>query len=67
MCLTIPHKIIKIKNNKAFLENGKSANLKLMPAKVGDYAFVKNGFVINTLDKVEAETTLSLINNAIKK
>lgn len=59
MCLAIPGRIIKIKNEEAVIDYGgvtRKAALRLCPeAKIGDAALVHAGFVIQLLDEEAAK------------
>ena len=61
MCLAIPAKIIKIKNNTALIESlgvKKEVEITLVPdAKKGDYVIVHAGFAIQIVEKEEALAT----------
>ena len=61
MCLAIPAKIIKITENKAFIESlgvKKEVEISLIPdAKIGDYVIVHAGFAIQKVEKEEALAT----------
>jgi hydrogenase expression/formation protein HypC len=71
MCLAIPGKIIEIKDRNAQIDYGgvtKSANLRLFEnAKVGDYALVHAGFVIQILEKNDGEELDALIDEVMGK
>jgi hydrogenase expression/formation protein HypC len=66
MCLSIPVKIISIKNNKAVVDfNGekKEVGLDLIKdIKVGDYAIISNGFLIKKVSAEEAERIFEILN-----
>lgn len=66
MCLAVPAKIIKVKDNKAEAEFGnliKAIDVSFLDnAKVGDYVIVHAGFAIQKIDKEEAKKTLDLLN-----
>ncbi|MFH1392579.1 MAG: HypC/HybG/HupF family hydrogenase formation chaperone [bacterium] len=59
MCLALPGKIIKIKNNKAIVDFGEhqhEAKLDLIKnLKLGDYVYMHGGFVLDKISKKEAE------------
>jgi hydrogenase expression/formation protein HypC len=61
MCLAIPAKIIKIKDNTAVIESlgvKKEVEVSLIPdAKKGDYVIVHAGFAIQIVEKEEALAT----------
>lgn len=71
MCLSIPHKIIKINGQKATVECGKNEHeldTRLVKnLKVGDYIMNENEFAIYKVSKKDALETLELINNAQKE
>lgn len=66
MCLSIPHKIIKISGQKATVQCGvkkHQLDIRLVPkVKVGDYVLNENRFAIYRVSKKEAVKTLELIN-----
>lgn len=68
MCLSIPHKIIKINKTKATVQCGKKSHtldVRLVPeVKVGDYVLNENQFAIYKVPKKEAVETLKLFINA---
>lgn len=69
MCLAVPGKIIKIKNNnEADIDFGgvlRSVQLDFLPnSKVGDYVIVHAGFAIQKLDKKDAKETIQLLKEA---
>jgi len=68
MCISIPHKIIKINKQKATVECGKSSHqldIRLVKClKVGDYVMNENDFAIYKVPKKEAQETLKLINSS---
>ena len=66
MCLSIPRKIIKIKNGKAVVSyNKEKRNVKtaIKNIKEGDYVIVNNGIIVGKLKKQEAEQFLKIIKN----
>lgn len=68
MCLSIPHKIIKINKTKAIVQCGKKSHtldVRLVPGvKIGDYVLNENEFAIYKVPKKEAIKTLKLLINA---
>jgi hydrogenase expression/formation protein HypC len=66
MCLGIPMKVKKIKQDFAEVESGRlirTINIQMLPQiKVGDYVIVHAGFAIQKLDPDKAKETLNLIN-----
>ena len=65
MCLAIPSKITKIKNNMATINvagvQREASLLLLEDARVGDYVIVHAGFAIQKLDESAAQETLDLL------
>lgn len=65
MCLGIPMKIVKIKDDLAVAEVGgakRQVGLTLVSdIKIGDYVIVHAGYAIQKLDKEQAEETLQLM------
>lgn len=65
MCLGIPGKIIKIKDNKGTIEIGdvrREVFMHFVPeAKVGDYILMHAGCAIQILDEEEALKTLEIL------
>ena len=68
MCLSIPHKVIKINKAKATVQCGKKSHtldIRLVKdAKPGDYVLNENQFAIYKVPKKEAIETLKLLINA---
>jgi hydrogenase expression/formation protein HypC len=68
MCLAIPSKIVKIKNNVATIDvDGvqREASLLLVEnPEVGDYVIVHAGFAINKINEEDAMESLNLIREA---
>jgi hydrogenase expression/formation protein HypC len=62
MCLAIPSKVIKIKNNWATIQSGKHqhrVDLSLLKnIKVGDYLLVHDELAINKVSKADAKRIL---------
>lgn len=69
MCLAIPGRIVSIEDGYAAIDYGgvsKRASLRLMKtAKVGDYALVHAGFVIQILDQDSGEELEKLIGETL--
>ncbi len=66
MCLAVPGKILKIKDNmRAEVEIGgaiREVGLDMVPeAKEGDYVLVHIGYAIQTVDEEEARETLKFL------
>jgi len=59
MCLSIPAKILSIKNNKAIADfQGKREEVDIQlveDIKIGDFALISNGFIIKKIPSKEAE------------
>ena len=68
MCLSIPYKILEIKNNKAITDfQGKKEEVGtelVKDIKIGDYAIISNGFIIKKISAQEAEEIFSIIKPA---
>ncbi len=67
MCLAVPTQVVAIDDDQmATVELSQVArkiSLDLVPdTKVGDYVIVHVGFAIQRLDEVEAQKTLSLLD-----
>ena len=65
MCLAIPMKVKKIKEEFAQVESGRlirTINIQMLPGiKVGDYVLVHAGFAIQKVDAEKAKQTLRLV------
>ena len=64
MCVAIPGKIISIEDGKAKLDfsgNVVEAYVGLVNARVGDYALVHAGCIIQTVKQEEAEEIVALM------
>ncbi len=66
MCLATPSKVIKIKDNWAFVESGDhhhKVKLDLLEnVKIGDYLLVHGDLAINKLPEQEAKKILEMID-----
>lgn len=67
MCLAVPAQVVSIEDDQmATVELSgvsRKVSLDLVPqTKVGDYVIVHVGFAIQRLDEVEAQKTLSLLD-----
>lgn len=63
MCVAVPGKVTKIKENYATIEimgNQCQANIALVDAKIGDYVLMHAGCVIEVLKRDTAEDILAL-------
>jgi hydrogenase expression/formation protein HypC len=64
MCLAIPAKVVKVKEDKAQVDFGegvlREVNVTLVKAKVGEYVLVHAGYAIEVLSEKEARETLKL-------
>ncbi|HRY82635.1 MAG TPA: HypC/HybG/HupF family hydrogenase formation chaperone [Candidatus Moranbacteria bacterium] len=68
MCLAIPGKIIKIKNQLAIVDfqgMKKEINISLISAKIGDYVMVHAGFAIEKMDKDNAKEIKAYLKNEV--
>lgn len=70
MCLAIPAKVIRIKENRAQVDFGegvlREVNVTLVNARIGDYVLVHAGYAIQVLSKKEAQETIQLWNEILK-
>ncbi len=68
MCLAIPSKIVKIKDNVATIDvdgvRREASLLLLENPKVGDYVIVHAGFAINKINEEDAMESLRLMKEA---
>ena len=74
MCLSIPAKILEIKDNNKAVADFPSTSLKVSRKKqevdsqlvdnikVGDYALISNGFIIKKIEPKEAQEIIKIIN-----
>jgi hydrogenase expression/formation protein HypC len=66
MCLAIPVKVVKIKENSAQVDMAGVKRLVdvrfLENLKVGDYILVHAGFAIEKIDEKQAKETLKLLD-----
>lgn len=64
MCLAIPVKIKKLKDEIAISEEGKEVDISLVSdeLKEGDYLLVHDNLAINTLAKEEAEKIIGVVS-----
>lgn len=72
MCLAVPMKILKIKDNQAQVEIGGTrvtACLDIVdrPPRVGDYVIVHAGYAIHVIDEREAKETLGYFEEMLSK
>ena len=67
MCLAIPVKVIKIKENLAQVDMSgvkREVDVRFLEdIKVGDYVLVHAGFAIEKIDEEEAAETLKLLKD----
>lgn len=64
MCLTIPAKVISVKQNQAKImidKKEKLADCRLVDVKVGDWVVLTNNYITAKLSPKEAEDILKLI------
>jgi len=65
MCLSVPVKVLKIKNNKAVVEisgNNREVGIDLVPKiRENDYCLISNGFVVKKMSAQEAEEIFNII------
>jgi len=66
MCINLPIKIVSIKNKKIIAELGnkkRQVSDSLIKVKEGDYVFLKNNFIIEKINKKEAEEAINFVKN----
>ena len=66
MCLSIPAKVLEIKENKKavadFLGKKQEVDIQLVgDIKIGDYGLISNGFIIKKISAKEAEEIFKVI------
>jgi hydrogenase expression/formation protein HypC len=65
MCLSVPGKVVEIRNNMAKVDVGgvvREVSMDICPeASAGDYVLIHTGFAIQKLDEKEALETLELL------
>lgn len=65
MCLSVPVRVLEIKNNKAVVSIGgknQEMGIDLVPEiRENDYCLVSNGFVVKKISAEEAEETFKII------
>jgi hydrogenase expression/formation protein HypC len=70
MCLAIPAKVVKVKEDKAQVDFGegvlREVNVTLVNVKVGEYVLVHAGYAIQVLSEKEARETLQLWNEILE-
>lgn len=66
MCLSVPAKILKVKDKKAIVDSfGKNIEVGLdlvKNIKKGDYGLISNGFLIKKISVNEAKEILNILN-----
>jgi hydrogenase maturation factor len=65
MCLTIPKKVISIKNNGIIVENLNGKKQKagsIMKVNVGDNVLTQNNIIIQKISKKQAKELANLFN-----
>ena len=64
MCITVPVKVLSIKDNMATVDMGDGrttlVDISIVDAKVGDYLVTNTNFAIRIVDEEEALETLKL-------
>ncbi|KKQ51073.1 MAG: hypothetical protein US70_C0023G0016 [Parcubacteria group bacterium GW2011_GWD2_38_11] len=64
MCLTLPKKVIEIKENSVIVENhiGARQELKtIVDLSIGDFVVSQRGIIIETMDRGQAEEILNIL------
>lgn len=68
MCLSIPYKVLSVKDNKAkikFQNKLKEVDSSLVKVKIGDYVISQNNVIIKKIDKKEVNELLKLLGGKI--
>jgi len=65
MCLALPQKIKKIKNNQIVLESGEMIKFRTAKVKVGDYVLAQNKTIVKVINNKEAKEILKLVNSSL--
>ena len=67
MCLSIPVKVLEIKNNKAVVDingNNQEVGIDLVPEiRENDYCLVSNGFVVKKISVEETEEIFKILKS----
>lgn len=67
MCLTIPSKIVSIKDKKIIVDElGKEKKVdgSLVRTRIGDYVILQNNFIIRKVDKKSAQNIIKLLKSS---
>ena len=71
MCLAVPGKVIKIKNNIATIDYGSEKrevqNYLFPQLKVGQYVLVSQKIIMEIVNEKHAKKSIALWNSAIQK
>ncbi|WP_162063966.1 HypC/HybG/HupF family hydrogenase formation chaperone [Vibrio taketomensis] len=74
MCLSVPSQIIAIHDEELSVtveslgvQRKVSRHLYMDPLEIGDYVLIHIGFVMNKIDKEDAEQSLALYQEMIEK
>jgi hydrogenase expression/formation protein HypC len=71
MCLSVPAKVLKIKNNKAIVDindDKQEVGIDLVSEiKENDYCLINNGFVVKKISAEEAEEIFKILKGGTKK
>jgi hydrogenase expression/formation protein HypC len=70
MCLSVPAKVVEVRNNVGRVEVGgtvREISMDLCPeARIGDYVLIHAGFAIQQLDQEDAEETIQLLKQLVE-
>lgn len=70
MCLAVPSKVIKIKDDWATVQSNNHqhrVSLSLLKnVKIGDYLLIHDELAINKLPKTEAKKILEMVNTEVR-
>ena len=71
MCLAIPAKVLNVQGAIATVDFGdgtlREVNVSLVDASTGEFVIVHAGFAIEVLDRAEAEKTLAVWRELLRR
>jgi hydrogenase assembly chaperone HypC/HupF len=69
MCLTIPKKVLEIRENSVVVENpnGKQQEVRtIIPVKIGDFVLTQGGIAVESIEVQEALQIIDIIKKGDK-
>ncbi|MFH1656456.1 MAG: HypC/HybG/HupF family hydrogenase formation chaperone [Candidatus Nealsonbacteria bacterium] len=64
MCINLPVKVSLIKDNRIYIQGReKQVSGSLIKIKVGDYVYLQNNFIIQKINKKDAQVVINLVKN----